>query len=224
MSNKVILGIRGMTCAACVRRVEEGLRQMPGVQSVTVNFATEKAHVEYDPGRVSVADLQKKVRDIGYEAFADAASAGGEKTTIAIGGMTCAACVRRVENALKKIEGVREVSVNLATGRATVTHDARWTGLNAISQVVTDNGYKFLGELNDLSADPAEAARAADLREMKIKLIFGAVLSVIIFFGSMQHWFSFLGLRSPAHYDAGDVCADRAGCFLGGQPFFCRRV
>ncbi len=77
MSDKVILGIRGMTCAACVRRVEEGLRQMPGVQSVTVNFATEKAHVEYDPGRVSVADLRKKVRDIGYEAFADDASASG---------------------------------------------------------------------------------------------------------------------------------------------------
>ena len=35
-------------------------------------------------------------------------------------------------------------------------------------------------------------ARAAELREMKIKLVCGAILSVIIFFGSMQHWFSFL--------------------------------
>jgi len=198
MSDKVILGIRGMTCAACVRRVEEGLRRTPGVQSATVNFATEKAHVEYDSGRVSVADLQKKVRDIGYEAFADDASAGGEKTTIAIGGMTCAACVRRVENALKSIKGVREASVNLATGRATVTHDARWAGLSALSQVVTDNGYKFLGELKDLSVDPIDAARAAELREIKIKLICGVILSIIIFFGSMQHWFSFLAFI-PRH-------------------------
>jgi len=198
MSDKVILGIRGMTCAACVRRVEEGLRQMPGVLSAAVNFATEKAHVEYDSGRVSVADLQKKVREIGYEAFADDAGAGGEKTTISIGGMTCAACVRRVENALKNVEGVREVSVNPATGRATVTHYARWAGLNALSRVVTDSGYKFLGELKDLSVDPIDAARAAELREMKIKLVFGAILSVIIFFGSMQHWFSFLAFV-PRH-------------------------
>jgi Cu+-exporting ATPase len=192
MSDKVILGIRGMTCAACVRRVEEGLRQMPGVQSVTVNFATETAHVEYDPGLISVADLQKKVRDIGYEAFADDASAGGKKTTIAIGGMTCAACVRRVENALKKIEGVREASVNLATGRATVTHEPRWAGIDTLAKLVEDNGYKFLGELKDLSVDPIDAARAAELREMKTKLICGGILSVIIFFGSMQHWFTFL--------------------------------
>lgn len=198
MPDKVILGIRGMTCAACVRRVEEGLRQMPGVQSVTVNFATEKAHVEYDPGLISVTDLQKKVRDIGYEAFADDASAGMKKTTIAIGGMTCAACVRRVENALKKIEGVREASVNLATGRATVTHEPRWAGIDTLAKLVEDNGYKFLGELKDLSVDPIDAARAAELREMKIKLIFGAVLSFIIFFGSMQHWFPFLAFV-PRH-------------------------
>lgn len=198
MSDKVILGIRGMTCAACVRRVEEGLRQLPGVQSVTVNFATEKAHVGYDPGRVSVVDLQKKVRDLGYDAFADDASAGSGKITIAIGGMTCAACVRRVESALKSIEGVREASVNLATGRATVIHDTSWAGIEALANVVEDSGYKFLGELKDLSADPLEAARAAELGEMKIKLIFGAILSVIIFFGSMQHWFSFLAFI-PRH-------------------------
>jgi len=196
--DRAILSIRGMTCAACVRRVEEELRQMPGVRSVSVNFATEKAHVEYDPGQIKVSDLQKKVRDSGYEAFADETGTCGGKTTIAVGGMTCAACVRRVENALKKIEGVRDASVNLATGRATVTHAARWGGMDALAKVVEDNGYKFLGELEDLSADPAEAVRAAELGDMKRKLIFGAMMSVIIFFGSMQHWFSFLAFI-PRH-------------------------
>ncbi len=196
--SKFRFDIRGMTCAACVRRVEEGLRQTPGVKSVSVNFATEKALVEYDRDRINVDELQKKVRDLGYEAFADSGSAGEEKVTISIGGMTCAACVRRVENALKSIEGVREVSVNLATGRATVTHEPRWAGLQALKQAVADNGYECLGELKDLSADPIEAARAAELREMKIKLICGAILSVIIFFGSMQHWFSVLAFI-PRH-------------------------
>ncbi|MDX9816727.1 MAG: heavy metal-associated domain-containing protein, partial [Smithellaceae bacterium] len=58
--NKVRFDIHGMTCAACVRRVEEGLRQMPGVQSVAVNFATEKAMVGYDNSITSIEALQSK--------------------------------------------------------------------------------------------------------------------------------------------------------------------
>jgi len=43
LSDKVTLHIRTMTCAACVRRIKEGLSQKPGVLRATVNFATEKA-------------------------------------------------------------------------------------------------------------------------------------------------------------------------------------
>ncbi|MDP2855006.1 MAG: heavy metal translocating P-type ATPase [Smithellaceae bacterium] len=114
------------------------------------------------------------------------------KITISVGGMTCAACVRRVENALKEVEGVVEVSVNLATARATVIHSARWAGLSALSRVVTDQGYEYLGELKDSLDDPIEKARERELKELTLKVVCGAILSVIIFFGSMQHWFSFL--------------------------------
>jgi Cu+-exporting ATPase len=192
LADKVRFNIQGMTCATCVKRLEEGLHEMPGVISATVNFATEKALIEYDASLTSTGTLQAAVRDIGYEAFVDDSDARQSKVTITVGGMTCAACVRRVENALSEVEGVTEVSVNLATGRATVTHDARWAGLDKLATAVTDAGYEFLGELTDSAADPLEAARAAELREMKIKLVSGAVLSVMIFFGSMQHWFSFL--------------------------------
>jgi copper ion binding protein len=99
-----------MTCAACVRRVEEGLRAMPGVRAAAVNFATEKAQVEYDGTQTDIPALQNKVRDLGYESFADASAAGRRKTTISVGGMTCAACVRRVENALAEVDGVVEAT------------------------------------------------------------------------------------------------------------------
>ncbi|OGP89526.1 MAG: copper-translocating P-type ATPase [Deltaproteobacteria bacterium RBG_19FT_COMBO_43_11] len=191
-ADKVQFDIRGMTCAACVGRVEDGLRQTPGVLSASVNFATEKAIVEYDGSLVNIQTLQDKVRDLGYTAFMDASGTDQKKITVSVGGMTCAACVRRVENALKEVDGVKDVSVNLATGRATVIHDIRWAGLEALAKTIKDAGYEFLGELKDSSADPIEAARAAELREMKIKVTCGAILSVIIFFGSMQHWFSFL--------------------------------
>src|SRR5450759_4849302 len=106
--------------------------------------------------------------------------------------MTCAACVRRVEKALKGVEGVLDASVNLATSRATVIHAAMWGDLPALAKAVTEHGYEFLGELKDTLTDPAEAARARELRELKLKVTWGTILSIIIFFGSMQHWFGFL--------------------------------
>ena len=184
--------IQGMTCATCVRRVEEGLRDTPGVLAATVNFATEKAQVEYDKSITDVAALENRVRDLGYEAFVDTSGVTQEKVTVSVGGMTCAACVRRVENALSEVEGVLEVSVNLATGRATVIHQARWAGVPALARAIADHGYEFLGELTDSSVDPIEASRVRELRELTLKVICGAVLSVIIFMGSMQHWFGFL--------------------------------
>ena len=116
----------------------------------------------------------------------------GGKITVAVGGMTCAACVRRVENALKGVEGVLDAGVNLANGHATIIHAAKWGGTAKLKSVVTEQGYEFLGELKDNLADPIEASRISELKELKLKVTCGAILSVIIFLGSMQHWFGFL--------------------------------
>ena len=114
------------------------------------------------------------------------------KITISVGGMTCAACVRRVETALNSVSGVLNASVNLATGRATIIHRPRWGDIAALEKVITEQGYDFLGELSDTLPDPIEAARSRELKDLKLKVTCGAILSVIIFIGSMQHWFGFL--------------------------------
>lgn len=61
------LTIGGMTCASCVATVEKALSRVRGVRSAVVNFAVEKAIVEYDPKMASVADLEKAVIEAGYE-------------------------------------------------------------------------------------------------------------------------------------------------------------
>jgi Cu+-exporting ATPase len=114
------------------------------------------------------------------------------KITVSVGGMTCAACVRRVENALNFVPGVIDANVNLATGRATIIHGAKWGGLAELEKIITGQGYEFLGELKDSLADPIEASRVKELKDLKLKVTCGAILSVIIFLGSMQHWFSLL--------------------------------
>ena len=105
MLNKVTFDINGMTCATCVRRVEEGLLQTPGVSKANVNFATQKAAIEYESDKLDIKALQNKVHDLGYEALIDTSGFNQEKITISVGGMTCAACVRRVENALNSVHG-----------------------------------------------------------------------------------------------------------------------
>ena len=120
------------------------------------------------------------------------ADAVPQKTIISVGGMTCAACVRRVENAVKELNGVLDASVNLANGHATIIHSAQWDGPVALEKVINEQGYEFLGEIKDNLVDPIEASRLRELQELKLKVTCGAILSVIIFFGSMQHWFGFL--------------------------------
>ncbi len=64
------LQVQGMTCASCVGRVERVLGRVPGVTSVSVNLATERAHVEAAPGTTSIADLAAVVGKAGYTASA----------------------------------------------------------------------------------------------------------------------------------------------------------
>ncbi len=67
------LPIEGMTCSSCAGRVEKSLNRLDGVEA-TVNFATERATVSFDPARVAPEDLLGAVEDVGYEATLPAAA------------------------------------------------------------------------------------------------------------------------------------------------------
>ncbi|RPJ47631.1 MAG: cadmium-translocating P-type ATPase [Betaproteobacteria bacterium] len=69
------LPVTGMTCAACAARIEKALNRLPEVKAA-VNFATEKAHIEYPAGRLAPADLIAAIRRAGYDAQLPAA--GGD--------------------------------------------------------------------------------------------------------------------------------------------------
>src|SRR5215212_5698172 len=63
---EAILPIEGMSCASCVRRVEKGLEKVPGVTTASVNLATERATVAYDPAVADLATLRTAVERAGY--------------------------------------------------------------------------------------------------------------------------------------------------------------
>jgi len=61
--------IGGMTCAACAQRVEKAVKKLEGVTGVSVNFATEKATVAYDPQKVRLSAIREAVEKAGYKAL-----------------------------------------------------------------------------------------------------------------------------------------------------------
>jgi len=113
--HEIRFGVGGMTCAACVGRVERTLQRQPGVRSATVNLATEQATVAFDAGGGDLPQLLAQIDDAGYPARR-------ERLELRVGGMTCAACVGRVERALLKLPGVLAATVNLATEQATIDY------------------------------------------------------------------------------------------------------
>ncbi|MEO8847674.1 MAG: heavy metal translocating P-type ATPase [Casimicrobiaceae bacterium] len=138
------LGIRGMTCASCVGRVETALRVVPGVSAATVNLATERATVRASAS-TAPGDLVAAVERAGYEVST-------EDITLKIGGMTCASCVNRVEKAIAKVPGVISVSVNLATEQARVVTMDRERLLPAILDAVHAAGYTATAETSAAAA------------------------------------------------------------------------
>ncbi len=66
----VTLALRGMSCASCAANIEKALQQTPGVRTAAVNFAAERASVEFEPGQVGVQGLVEAVVKAGYEAEA----------------------------------------------------------------------------------------------------------------------------------------------------------
>ncbi|MDW8253480.1 MAG: heavy metal translocating P-type ATPase [Chloroflexota bacterium] len=164
---EISLGVTGMSCAACVRRIERALGAVPGVAFAAVNLATERATVQYDPAVSTVDQLKAAIEGAGYGVKEETV-----QLTLPIRGMTCAACVRRIEKALSKVEGVEAATVNLATEQATVRFDPQRVGRAELVRAVEAAGYSVAAELpeeRDEPLDPlaeAEAERQAELRQM----------------------------------------------------------
>jgi Cu+-exporting ATPase len=184
---KIEIPITGISCASCVAKIEKGLSKMSGIVDAKVNFATEKATISFDPSRAHMGDFVATIKDLGYEA-------GIEKVTLPIHGMSCASCVKKVEDALNGLEGVVRASVNFATERATVQYIPGAVSLADFREAVKDAGYEILeaervGE-EDL-VDREKAAREAEYRKLKRKFITGLALVIPVFL--LGHWW-LLGL------------------------------
>ncbi|MFQ5589176.1 MAG: copper-translocating P-type ATPase [Nitrospiria bacterium] len=170
------LPVDGMTCASCSARVEKGLKTLPMVNEASVNFATGKARVQISD-EDQVPRVIEKVRQIGYDVQT-------EEDQIGIKGMTCAACVGRIENQLQAANGVLQSSVNLATEKATVTYLPTLTDLGTLKEIIRSAGYETVDALHEAEESEAEDRQKQDTRHeavLKKKLLAAGLLTLAVF-------------------------------------------
>jgi Cu+-exporting ATPase len=167
---KASLPITGMTCTVCALTIEKGLSETPGVEKASVNFASEKASVEYDPAKTNLTKLAKAVAELGY-------AVATKKSIYPVGGMTCASCVAHVEEALKDVPGVISVAVNLGSEKATVEY-IEGTAFTDMKKAVEDAGYELGKEIEGLE-DVSETSQK-EIRKVRNRFIVAAILTVPI--------------------------------------------
>lgn len=185
MSEKILesqFQISGMTCAACATRIEKGLNKMEGVSGANVNLALEKASVKFDGAVIGPADLQNKIRSLGYDIVT-------EKTELDLTGMTCAACSTRIEKGLNKTKGVLQATVNLALEKATIEYNPAVVSPKDMVERVEKLGY---GATIKSADDDQEAVdhRTKEIEVQKRKFIFSMILSIPLLWSMVGH-FSF---------------------------------
>ena len=205
------LPVEGMTCAACVGHVEGAIKGVPGVVDASVNLGTEKASVEFASAEVTVEQIQDAVSRAGYKI-------GTQSASLNIGGMTCAACVGHVENALLKVPGVSVVSVNLGVERASVEFVPGMAELSDLQAAVEAAGYRVEG-YNDAGNQERELERLSkvkEVRELRNRLVLAGAGAVLLFLGTFdplpwvsnfmsQGYYPFLlwALATPVQFWAG---------------------
>lgn len=181
MSKKTTLMIAGMTCASCSQRLEKGLQASLGVISAQVNLPAEKAYVEYDPELTDVEKILAVVEKTGFTAR-PLHGPTIKSAVIQIYGMTCSACVGRLQKSLAALPGVADATVNFASEKAVVKYDPSLLGEEDLLATIHEAGYK--GQVEDTGGrqpdDGAEDAMQRAFKKMLMAAGFAGTIMVLM--------------------------------------------
>ena len=197
-ATSVDLSITGMTCASCASRVEVALSRLPGIDAANVNLATEKATLRAHAA-IDIGGAMAAIENAGY-------GVALETREFAIGSMTCASCVGRVEQAIGKLPGVTKVTVNLATEQASVQFVSGTLTATQIIEAVQKAGYeatqKISGEKPVPTKSQREGAHVVAAAVLTLPLVVPMVGALFGQHWMLPAWWQFL-LATPVQFYLG---------------------
>lgn len=173
--------IEGMSCTACASGIEKALNKTEGVKNAAVNFANEKAAIEYDADVVQLEDLYSTIENLGYSVIREQADQES-KCTINIDGMSCAACSAKIDKMLNNEKGVSDAAVNLSTGKATVAFDASRIKVSELVDKINALGYSA-ALVKESNEDKEKERRQKEIKRLRVELIASIILSSPLLLG-----------------------------------------
>ena len=195
-SKQLTLPITGMTCANCVATVERNLKKLDGVQGAVVNLSSERAMVEFDPEKLGLTDLIARVERAGYGV------AAGEAEFM-LKRLADDNDARRLEFALRKLEGVLDAQVTFTTEKARIRYVPTLISQAELRRAVAKAGFEAL-ELGGEAEDAEASAREHEIQTQRRLLIIGLIFTIPLFLLSMSKDFGLLpafvyDLTAPIH-------------------------
>ena len=208
-TKKAVIPVKGMTCVNCAAAIQKDISRLAGVRNANVNFANEKAVVEFDPLTVGLGRFVETIQELGYTPVT-------EKTTIPIIDLD-ASRVQELERIISSIDGVLKVVVNAGAETVEVEYVPGQIGLRDIRRAMEKSGFRLPQQAEGRSAlDIEKEAREKELAELRTKLTVSAILSALVLIGSFQDmlpfitiiprrtmWFILFLLTTPVQFWAG---------------------
>ncbi len=194
LERELLLPVTGMTCANCAATVERTLGKTEGVAEASVNFASERATVRFDPTRVREDELLERVEKAGY-------GVATQRVELPITGMTCANCAATIERTLQsRVPGVVSASVNFATEKAVVEVVAGTGSWKELAAAIERAGYGVVDAAPEEMEDAEAAVRRSEILDQTRKFWTGVVFALPLFLLSMGRDFGLLGVWSHAQW------------------------
>jgi Cu+-exporting ATPase len=174
------IGVGGMTCASCVARVERSLKKLPGVENATVNLATEKATVSYDPAAAEVGSLLDAIEGAGYEPRRDS-------LVFDIPG-AAPPNVNALQRAFAGVRGVIAVDVSPETRRVSVTFPAGAVDARQLRSAAAAEGVELTERVPE-GGDRVAAAEAYQQRLLVAKWLTAGVVGALLMLAGVPRVF-----------------------------------
>jgi Cu+-exporting ATPase len=172
--------------------LEGTIRAVAGVSKATANAKEGRVFVEYDPARVTVADLLDAMHGAGF-------TSSGQTMRLKVSGLYCAECVARIEDALKAVPGVLDATMSAATNEVKVEYMPIIGDLSLLTKAVENAGpYKATraAEASEPEMDKEAQAMDKEYRSLMRKWWFAAavgtptmLLSYPWLFPVLRDWF-----------------------------------
>ena len=177
-TKQLTVPITGMTCANCVATIERVTAKMPGIEKANVNLASERGTWLFDPAVVSEEQIIARIGDIGY-------GVATAEADLPLQGLHDETDARVVEQALQKLAGVLSASVSSVTNKASVQYLPTMLGQGDLRRAIEAAGFKALVAEGASVEDAEAAAREAEFRHQRRRLIVGLVFTLPLFALSM---------------------------------------